>query len=195
MINNSKMRVIILALFVLVCAEFANAHALPGSKLIFSEQQDNTINVKLSFALEDLLIAAPALSSLAYIHAGKLLQGNILNKLNTYLLSQMALKSHAKALPFTLHHSEINLMYNAHVGSFRSVLVEFSAPRYNQGELFPLKLQYDVIMHEVRNHRAVVYWQKNNDSLVKLANFSYKKPTSSPVTYLLDIANTLNLAP
>tara|TARA_B110000211_G_scaffold234147_1_gene302603 strand:- start:951 stop:1253 length:303 start_codon:yes stop_codon:yes gene_type:complete len=99
----------------------------------------------------------------------------------------MALISGAQALPITLNHAEINLVHNSHVGFYRSVLIQLSAPLNNQGELFPLSLQYDVIMHEVRNHRAIVYWQKSDSPLVKLASFSYKKPQGEPVGYVLQL--------
>lgn len=186
MIKNPIMRVFALALCVLLSTKFANAHALPGSELTFTEQPNNTLGLKLSFALEDLIIAAPSLSSLDGAKIDEPLHAKVLNKLNDYLHSHMALISDAQALPITLNHAEINLVHNSHVGFYRSVIIELSAPLNNQSELFPMSLHYDVIMHEVRNHRAIVYWQKSDSSLVKLASFSYNKPQGEPVGYVLE---------
>ncbi|XQF91433.1 hypothetical protein ACOBV8_21200 (plasmid) [Pseudoalteromonas espejiana] len=98
------------------------------------------------------------------------MQAKVLNKLSDYLHSHMALISDTQA-PITLNHAEINLVHNSRWVFYRSVRIELSAPFNNQSELFPISLQYDVIMHEVRNHRAIVYWQKSDSALVKLASF------------------------
>ncbi|MBB1454450.1 hypothetical protein [Pseudoalteromonas sp. SG43-5] len=187
MIKNPIMRVLALALCVLLSTKFANAHALPGSELTLTEQPTNTLSLKLSFALEDLIIAAPSLFSLDGAQIDEPLKGNVLNKLNDYLHSHMALISDAQALPVTLNHAEINLVHNSHVGFYRSMVIELSAPFNNQSELFPMSLHYDVIMHEVRNHRAIVYWQKSDSVLVKLTSFSYQKPQGEPVGYKLEL--------
>jgi len=186
MIKNPIMRVFALALCILLSTKFANAHALPRSELTLTEQPNNTLSLKLSFALEDLIIAAPSLFSLDGAQIDQPLHHKVLNKLNNYLHSHMALINDAQALPITLNHAEVNLAHNSHVGFYRSVLIELSAPLNNQSELFPISLHYDVIMHEVRNHRAIVYWQKSDSSLVKLASFSYKKPQGEPVFYVLE---------
>jgi hypothetical protein len=179
MIKNPIMRVLALALCVLLSTKFANAHALPGSELTLTEQPTNTLSLKLSFALEDLIIAAPSLFSLDGAQIDEPLKGNVLNKLNDYLHSHMALISDAQALPVTLNHAEINLVHNSHVGFYRSMVIELSA--------FPMSLHYDVIMHEVRNDRAIVYWQKSDSVLVKLTSFSYQKPQGEPVGYKLEL--------
>ncbi|MEG3754418.1 hypothetical protein [Psychromonas arctica] len=187
---NKTIRV---GLFALLClfsiSSTVNAHALPGSVITLSEQQYGALKVEISFPLEDLIIAAPELEVLAKVDVEQKIPPKLLKQLSQYLQAHMFMLSGTEKLKLLPQQAEIDVVYNQHLGHFRSLAVELLAEKVPQEPPFSLSLSYDVIMHEIRNHRAEVYWKKGNKT-IKLSNFGFKKVEGKPVIH--HFTNDLN---
>ncbi|WP_413692551.1 hypothetical protein [Psychromonas sp. KJ10-2] len=171
---NTTIQVSLLVLLCLLSAPAVQAHSLPGSVLTLSEAQNDTLTIAISFPLEDLIIAAPELEGLMELEDEQKLPEKSLKQLNTYLQAHMFILSGTKQLTLLPQQAEIDVVYHEHLGYFRSLVVDLTA-KLQQNSSFPLRLSYDVIMHEVRNHRATVYWQEADNSLTTLSNFGFKE--------------------
>jgi hypothetical protein len=182
---NTTMQVSLLVLLCLLSAPTVQAHSLPGSVLTLSEAQNDTLTIAISFPLEDLIIAAPELEGLMELEDEQKLPEKSLKQLNTYLQAHMFILSGTKQLTLLPQQAEIDVVYNQHIGHFRSLVVVLSVANIKQEERFPLNLSYDVIMHEVRNHRATVHWQAADNGLTTLANFGFKKVQGKPILHNL----------
>ncbi|MDN2655681.1 hypothetical protein OW493_04410 [Cobetia sp. 14N.309.X.WAT.E.A4] len=152
--------------------ETAHAHALPGSVLTFEQQPQHTLHLTLQFPREDLLIAAPELAALGDAKPGAPLAQALTDQLGDYLNQHLALSKDGDALPLTLTEAHLASTYQPQLGDYVLVITEWNVTT-EKAEPDSLLLKYDAVMHEVRNHRADVYWQTFDGETRPLAGFGF----------------------
>jgi hypothetical protein len=152
--------------------ETAHAHALPGSVLTFEQQPKDTLHLTLQFPREDLLIAAPELAALGEQTPGQPLPQPLVDQLGDYLSHHLALSEDGDSLPMTLNGAHLASTYQPQLGDYVLVITEWNV-KTDKPEPDSLLLKYDAVMHEVRNHRADVYWQTPDGATRPLAGFGF----------------------
>ncbi|MEP3349369.1 MAG: hypothetical protein ABJN96_05340 [Marinomonas sp.] len=162
----------------------AYAHSLPGSVLTFS-QQGESLNLTVTFPLEDLAIAEEYFHGLEENPAEALLSEQDKAYLFVYFQQHLEVEKNAKTLPYRLTNAELKSAYHHDLGNYVLVVshLTFSLDSYEKA--LPLTLDYDAVMHEIRSHRATVYWQPADGERQKLSSFRYKRVEGKLQTYLL----------
>jgi hypothetical protein len=173
---------------------FAYGHSLPGSVLVLSEkmtqqgvQKERQLALKVTFPLEDMIIASSKLEMIQGAPINQILSAKATQLLADYFAQHMSFQKDQQHLPFTLQKAELNKAYHHDLGEYVLVVSYFTAPKPADEKLFPLTLSYDAVMHEIRSHRATVYWQKAGGDLEKLMNFRFRRIEGKPKNYLLDL--------
>lgn len=151
----------------------ALAHALPGSLLIFS-QDDDALKLSISLPLEDLILAAPELDTLTAAPLDQPFRIDSLSPLADYFSDHLSVQQASIDLTVTLIGGSTQTAFNEHVGAYVLLTLQFDVDLPNASSVFQMTLIYDAVMHEVRNHRATVYWRTANTEPVGLADFGYK---------------------
>lgn len=169
------------------------AHALPGSALTFS-QDTSGIKLSVSFALEDFVIAAPKFEELQNLSAEQNLSKKQLKLLKAYYDEHLQLKRHSKVLKYILDKAKLQLTYRSDVGEYIALLSEFSVVVDESESLFPMWLKYDGVMHQVRTHKADVYWSESseNEGPLHMASFWYKSQKGHSHGVLLSAPTNIN---
>ncbi|WP_368448087.1 hypothetical protein [Cobetia amphilecti] len=152
--------------------ETAHAHALPGSVLTFEQQPQHTLHLTLQFPREDLLIAAPELAALGEQAPGQPLPQPLVDQLGDYLSHHLALSANHTPLTLQLVGARLESTYQPQLGDYVLVITEWNV-KTDKAEPDSLLLKYDAVMHEVRNHRADVYWQTPDGDTRPLAGFGF----------------------
>ncbi|MCO7232558.1 MULTISPECIES: hypothetical protein [unclassified Cobetia] len=152
--------------------ETAHAHALPGSVLTFEQQPQHTLHLTLQFPREDLLIAAPELAALGEQAPGQPLPQPLVDQLGNYLSHHLALSASHTPLTLQLVGARLASTYQPQLGDYVLVITEWNV-KTDKAEPDSLLLKYDAVMHEVRNHRADVYWQTSDGHTRPLADFDF----------------------
>lgn len=152
--------------------ETAHAHALPGSVLTFEQQPQHTLHLTLQFPREDLLIAAPELAALGEQAPGQHLPQPLVDQLGDYLRHHLALSENHTPLTLQLAGARLESTYQPQLGDYVLVITEWNV-KPEKPEPDSLLLKYDAVMHEVRNHRADVYWQTPDGATRPLAGFGF----------------------
>ncbi|MCV2404100.1 hypothetical protein OFY17_14635 [Marinomonas sp. C2222] len=160
------------------------AHALPGSVLTFS-QHEKGLELAITFPLEDLAIASPQLESLKALPVGSDISGEYLSDLKAYVEEHLSLGEDDEELPFTLQSASLKDAYHDHLGYYTLVALNLIFPSEIITPATSLELSYDVIMHEVRNHRAHVYWSDSDQSARKIAYFGFRRVNGEVQKHLL----------
>ncbi|WP_371153245.1 hypothetical protein [Jannaschia sp. 2305UL9-9] len=172
MILRRSSRAILVALAMIVCgAGAALAHALPGSTLLMQRQGD-ALHLTITFPVEDLVIAAPDLAALEGAPVNDKLPADMAYDLKRYLADHLSLSGEGGTLPQTMRDARLRPAYEDHLGDFSVVITEWEFQAGGAGP-DPLTLRYDAIMHEVRNHRAMVQWRGRNGNLRLLSVFGF----------------------
>jgi len=173
-------RAVLLALIVVMGSAVTGAsHALPGATLLLSQKGDK-LELEIIVAVEDLIIAAPQLTPLKDLPMGPIRSDMIASNVSTYFLTHLELQQAGTALAFAPTDSRLAPDENEHVGAFTQLVLTFSAPKMDAAPLFPMTLLYDAVMHEVRNHRATVFWDDQNDVLSRIAEFGFRRIDGAP---------------
>lgn len=152
--------------------ETAQAHALPGSMLTFEQQPQDTLLLTLQFPREDLLIAAPELAALGEQPPGHPLPQPLMDRLGDYLRQHLALSRDGDTLPLTLTDAHLTSTYQPQLGDYLLVVTRWNLS-YQGATPDSLRLKYDAVMHEVRNHRADVEWQTPEGNTRPMADFGF----------------------
>ncbi|GED43625.1 hypothetical protein [Cobetia marina] len=152
--------------------ETAHAHALPGSVLTFEQQPQHTLQLTLQFPREDLLIAAPELAALGEQTPGQPLPQPLADQLGDYLRHHLALSANHTPLTLQLVGARLASTYQPQLGDYVLVITQWNV-KTEKPEPDSLLLKYDAVMHEVRNHRADVYWQTPDGDTRPLAGFGF----------------------
>jgi hypothetical protein len=80
--------------------------------------------------------------------------------LASYFAQHIAIETVRQPGPaLTLIDARTTLETHDHVGDYTVVILDFATALDKGQPVFPLTLTYHAVMHEVRNHRALVLWQ------------------------------------
>lgn len=164
-------RAYVLALFLWVCSLSTTfAHALPGSVLTFS-LDGTALDLRIELALEDLIAAAPEFEPLSKAPVDQPVPENMQARLDAYFAKHLKVAT-SDALPLHMDSASLQLAQNDHVGTFTLLTIGMRA---ETGEMTPptLTLDYDAVMHEVRNHRATIYWDGPDSEPIRLIEFGF----------------------
>lgn len=176
-----------LNLFFVTLSFQAYGHSLPDSELTFSEAHGE-LHLELSFPLEDFTIALPALAHLMEVKTPALVTQQDAQQIQQYFTAHMRLEHKQQALTMSLKQAILQTDYHHDLGNYVTARLKFVAPLTAPLDEYDerlLTLHYDAIMHEVRSHRANLYWQKKDKEKVRLTSFVYKKIDGKPATYLI----------
>ncbi len=176
-------RVAILALS-LFCSGITavQAHALPGSVLTFSQDQES-LTLSISLPVEDLALAAP---SLAMLESWTPDQDMPLADIAAYFEEHLVLRNASGNFALSLTQTALQTDANHNVGEYVLLVLQFTSDVPADGDIFPLSLTYDAVMHEIRNHRATVLWAEPGSSLQLLADFGFRTTGGSQQTVVLE---------
>lgn len=182
-------RALLLALTLCITTNtIVSAHALPGSVLTLSRQGE-LLNLAVRIPLEDLMIAAPELSilkkALSSQSSSLSLRRQEIELLQAYLRNHLKLWKGYTSLSFTLRSASFETAYHEHVGDYVLVDVRLTSLLLSDEKLFPLTLRYDALMHEVRSHRASIYWLEKGAKAKIILNFGYRKVEGMPQAHIL----------
>ncbi|MEP1554089.1 MAG: hypothetical protein ABJJ44_14400 [Paraglaciecola sp.] len=186
---TSRVQPVLLAAFVWLgtYSNSALAHALPGSNLTFY-QKNNLLKLSLSFPLEDLVIAAPQFAKFQEIPANQDVPKTQVASLAVYFNEHLQLQHETKPLPYTLDRASVHMAQTHNAGSFMVLQLECSFRTNNEASVFPMRLRYDAVMHEVRTHKAAVYWLPPKDGTpINIARFRYNSRNDDQGGILLQL--------
>lgn len=155
------------------------AHALPGSVLTFS-YKDESLRLVISFPLEDLMVASSEFATWEDALVNENLAPAQLAQIKGYLAQHVAITHAGKALPLVLTDAVLRYDQNADVGLYVRLVATMTSPLAQGEPVFPLVLTYDALMHEIRSHRADVYWQDSAGMAKYLANFGFGRVDGQP---------------
>jgi len=164
----------------------AQAHSLPGSVLVFS-QVDETLNLTITMSLHDLEIADPQFASLSDAQVPYDLPTESITQMAAYLSTRLVVQHNGTELPFTILNASLDTAEHHDVESYRSLEVALTSPIKGGADIFPLTLKYDAVMHEIRNHRALVLWAKPNKTQLRLAEFGFQRANGKPTPVALSL--------
>ena len=168
-------RVTILALFSLTCSMATSiAHPLPDSELTFS-QSDKQLNLSIELPLEDLAFALPEVEPLNMFPAGQALSAETVGQVSTYFNNHLQLKTAETPLSLSVVDVTLQMAEHEDVGAYKVLSIKLTSLVPDSGQVFPLSITYDAVMHEVRNHRARVFWKQDAGSTVGLMEFGFKR--------------------
>jgi len=171
-------RAFVLALCLwIIGAVGAFAHALPGSVLTLSADQD-ILKLSITLPLEDLIIAAPEQQPIDDLPVGQALPSLVVARLQAYFAKHMKFDTPSAHVPLSLDYVRLQTGENDHVGQFKELVLEFSGPLPDSESVFPILLAYNAVMHEIRNHRTLVLWTASDGATTALAEFGYQKADS-----------------
>lgn len=178
-------RAVGLAMWLLIAGcSGAFAHALPGSTLVLWQEGDR-LALTITLALEDLVVASPQFTDLEDVETGHELSAPQAARVAAYLEDHVDLRTPSTDLEPTLVNASLATGENAHVGRFTTLIATLVIPLPERGDPFPLTLVYDAVMHEVRNHRATVYWGSPGTPLEAIADFGFRNIERRPRPVLL----------
>ncbi|WP_341365951.1 hypothetical protein [Yoonia sp. BS5-3] len=175
MILGGSGRVLALALLLFIGGmQSALAHALPGSVLFLSHDQGQ-MNVTILLPIEDLVIAAPALKALEDLDGGQDITPAQQTQIGAYFAAHLKLQTEDGVIALELIEATIKTAGNAEVGTYNELTIQLTGTSAADMPLFPMRLSYDAVMHEVRNHRATVYWKDPTGMVSGVAEFGYRR--------------------
>ncbi len=183
---HHSLAVILIAMFLIalfLIAMFANiasvaAHALPDSVLVFSEQ-NNKLALSIKIPTEDLVIANGTLAPLSELSANDKISTPLKAQISDYVAQHLKLQNNGAKLPLTVEGVSVESAHHEDVGTYTLLSLSLYAP-IRRTELVDLTLHYDAVMHEVRNHRAMVYWQQPDNKPIFLTAFGYRRVDGQP---------------
>ena len=168
----------------------AQAHPLPGSTLTLSIE-DEQLTLSITLPIEDLVIAAPQLHPLETQALGQDLPPEVLSTVTAYFDQHLSIEHPSSALPLTLTGATLQTAQTEEAGQFTTLILSLTTPvpeaLFDPGALFPLHLTYDAVMHEVRNHRATVFWTAPGAAALPLANFGFQTLGGVPISQTLHL--------
>ena len=159
--------------------------AAQGSTLTFWTES-NRLKLRVRLPVKDLVVAAPSVDSLN--EAAAPYELSLLERLSVarYLISHLDLTKGRTRLSLTLEDAVLHVA-DKDLGPLSLLDVELTASLPRGGRIFPLTLVYDAVMHEVRDHRATVYWQPQGMPAQQLAEFGYRTFNAEPRPVILNM--------
>lgn len=174
------------ALFI-CCINVAIAHALPSSVLVFS-QINNQLTLSINVPLEELLVADVALSPLAELSENESIPADLENRVAAYFSNHLQLQNENTDLLLKFVNVSIQAAEKENVGVYKLLKLKFTAT-LNSTLRGSMMLKYDAVMHEVRTHKATIYWEERGSDAIFLMTFSFKKNDGSPKPILFNTRN------
>ncbi|THH36127.1 hypothetical protein E4Z66_13820 [Aliishimia ponticola] len=166
-------------------SDTARAHGLPGSVLTL-QQAENRLELVIELPLEDLIIAEQKLAPLAEAEPGAPLPSQQASAIAAYFADHLALGQDACPAALTLTEARLRAAQDHHRGRYMLVIARFAVAPADTAPLWPLELRYDAVMHEVRSHRAMVYWRASDGAAQGLADFGYHTALRGPLVLQRD---------
>lgn len=151
----------------------AQAHSLPAAVLVFS-QADQNLDLSITLAVHDLEIAAPQFASFSDAQVSQDLPIESIAGLTEYLSTHLLVQHEGTDLPFTISNASLGTASHEDVGTYQILTIALTSTVGSDADVFPLTIRYDAVMHEVRNHRAQVYWTEPNQDHVRLTEFGFQ---------------------
>ena len=186
--NIYKWMKIGVTLLVLCFTRFGYSHGLPGSELVF-KQNGSAPQLSIRFALDDLLFASPSLTFLTRAERLNDLSEAQRSTFSRYLKQHLSLSHEGTPLTYKIEALEVDKVSHAHVGEYQQVTLDiiFDSDQTLRS-MMPITLLYDVIMHEVRSHRAEVLLEGSEGNREVLAHFIYQQRDGVSLTHELSPA-------
>lgn len=156
------------------------AHALPSTTLTIRAEAEGT-HLTIAMPLNELDLAMPGESGLGPNPAIGPVRAEVRERIAGYLASHLALQTASgEQLDVGLSAARIERAQDDHVGAYNLLVIDLTAP----AAALPLTLRYDVIMHEVRSHRAAIYLQASGAEDVGIGEIPVDPATgkADPVT-------------
>lgn len=133
------------------------AHPLPGAVIVI-KVGESQVNLSLSVPAADLAIAMTEATAEDLDGAPVSVQTR--SALASYFAQHIAIATAGQPGPaLTLIDARTTRETHDHVGDYTVVILDFAAVVDRGRPVLPLTLTYDAVMHEVRNHQALVLWQ------------------------------------
>jgi hypothetical protein len=148
------------------------AHGLPGSSLTFSRDVKQ-VNLIITFPLEDLIIASGDFKELENLTVDDSMPEKLLVSLDTYFKAHLEMRHDSTLVHFTLERAYFETQTHHDVGTYVSVVSELRLAMSKDESIFPMNLRYDALMHEIRTHRANVYWLEPGLNAQRIAWFGF----------------------
>lgn len=159
---GAALRFAVLALGAASTPTIGFSHALPGSTLTFS-RDDDSLDLTITLLLQELILALPTLAGLEDLPKPDPLPAAVQAQLADYFAAHLILlPADQAALNQQLISAQLDEAQNDDVGLYDLPVVDLAAPLAPDQTLFPLTITYDAVMHEVRNHQATVFVQTAN---------------------------------
>lgn len=164
------------------------AHALPGTTLIFSRSA-NQLNLSIAVPVEELVIAENTLAAVSEFSPNAFLPVALRSQIESYFINHISLQKNGLKLALDFSTITIDTASHEDVGTYNLLKLKLTSELPN-GEIWPLILRYDAIMHEVRTHRASVYWSddtQNPQQLSELLKFGFNRVNGQQKALELDL--------
>lgn len=151
------------------------AHGLPGSTLTFQTRGDR-VGLRITMPLEEFNLVLSKLGDVDLDQGFRALSEPEIRRIYNYLMKHLVLTDlKENIVEFSMLSARIDGAFDDHVGQYQLLVVELSASQVT----FPLTLQYDAIMHEIRNHRATMFLEQSDGTVL---NIGMIRSTSAAVT-------------
>lgn len=158
---------------ILLGAVAARAHSLPGSELTLASQEQG-LTLTLKMPLDELVISAPQFAPLLQAALNADLPSQDVDALALYVTRHLTLAQASNELDLQVSRAQIQTAFHHDVGAYRVLEVAFDLPDVPVMPVNALTLTYDAVMHEVRSHRAAVFWDHPDRGVVRLVGFGYR---------------------
>lgn len=178
-------RALVLLVGVMVSAPQVFAHPLPGSRLTISRAA-TSVGMMLSVPVPELILAQPNLSALGDLSYGSDVPAALQAQLRGYFLQHFRLVV-AEQNQLKLRVARMRVEYARHddVGDYAVLVLNIDAPLPVEQSLFPATLTYDAVMHEVRNHRATVWFTESHRKPVLIGKIRFDATLGRSTTLVL----------
>lgn len=171
--NTGILNLLVLAVGVVASASCAFAHPLPDSKLTFAVDTTK-LELTLEIPVPELIIAQPTLSKLEDVKKTTDIPFPIKNELAAYVQQHLSITPIGQSpLKPQLISAQVLEAHTEYVNQYDLLIVQMSAVLPANRQLFPAKLTYDVVLHEVRNHSAIVWFASPDKTPVRMGKIRF----------------------
>ncbi len=155
------------------------AHPLPGAVIVISVDPTR-LSLTVSVPAADLALAKVGRTAQSLDESP--IPRDIKQALATYFAGHLRLTVDGQTnLTLTLNRTYLERATHEHLGAFTLLVLDFSAPLASGSTVFPLTLTYDAVMHEIRNHRATVFWRNSGQEPVAIGEIRLDATTGKAI--------------
>ena len=161
------------------------AHPLPSTTLTIASD-DDSLDLSISLALHELALALPSVSDLAENPPDEPLPQVVMDILVAYFARHLSLvPADQSDLSLKVTDARIHGAKAEDVGHYNLIALELTTPVAADRAVFPLTINYDAVMHEVRNHTATVLWQTDDRQLLVVGTIAFDPVLGKAVPMVL----------